>query len=428
DFHHNICCVGDDDQSIYSWRGAEIENILRFEKDFDNATIIRLETNYRSTPHILRAASCLISRNKDRLGKELKPCSAMMADPDSKKIQVHGVWNGEEEALEVVDEIEYFQRHNYSLSEMAILVRAGYQTRLFEEKLIRAGIPYKIVGGLRFYERQEIKDIIAYLRLLIYPQDNLSFERIINVPKRGVGERTLQSISEYARNNKISLFEATDRMLRSNKITGKASLNLQKFVDDFYKWRMIYSGKSDNLFETNKVMDQAQLVEHIIHESGYFEMWQNSKKVEAETKVQNIMELIGIIKSDFESIPEFLEYITLFTESNQATIDNTEYVSLMTLHAAKGLEFDIVFLPGWEMGIFPNEKSMGDNTLSSSVEEERRLAYVGITRAKKIVEIYYAGSRLVFGQWQQNIPSIFLQELPKEDIEYTSYSDAYTYK
>lgn len=427
DFHHNICCVGDDDQSIYSWRGAEIENILRFEKDFDNATIIRLETNYRSTPHILRAASCLISRNKDRLGKELKPCSAMLADPDSKKIQVHGVWNGEEEALEIVDEIEYYQRHNYSLSEMAILVRAGYQTRLFEEKLIRAGIPYKIVGGLRFYERQEIKDIIAYLRLLIYPQDNLSFERIINVPKRGVGERTLQAISEYARINKVSLFEATDRMLKSKQITGKAYLNLQKFIDDFYKWRMIYSGKSDNLFETNKVMDQAQLVEYIIHESGYFEMWQNSKKVEAETKVQNIMELMGIIKSDFESIPEFLEYITLFTESNQSTIENTEYVSLMTLHAAKGLEFDIIFLPGWEMGIFPNEKSMGDQ-LGSSVEEERRLAYVGITRAKKIVEIYYAGSRLVFGQWQQNIPSIFLQELPIEDIEHTSFSDAYTYK
>ncbi len=427
DFHHNICCVGDDDQSIYSWRGAEIENILRFENDFENAKIIRLETNYRSTPYILHAASALIAHNNDRLGKELRPCSEKIDDIDAKKIQVHGVWNGEEEASQVINEIEFYQRKNYSISEMAILVRAGYQTRLFEEKLIRAGIPYKIIGGLRFYERQEIKDIIAYLRLLIYPQDNLSFERIINVPKRGVGDKTLKAISEYARKNKISMFEATDRMLKTNQISGKIGFNLQKFVDDFYKWRMIYSGKSDNLFDANKIVDQAQLVEHIIHESGYFEMWQNSKKMEAETKIQNIMELIGIIKADFESIPEFLEYITLFTESNQTTIDNSEYVSLMTLHAAKGLEFDIVFLPGWEMGIFPNEKSMEDK-LSSSVEEERRLAYVAITRAKKIVEIYYAGNRRVFGQWQQNIPSIFLQELPSEDIEHISYSDIYTYK
>ncbi len=426
DYHHNICCVGDDDQSIYSWRGAEIENILRFEQDFENAKIIRLETNYRSTPHILHAASSLIAKNKGRLGKELRPCNAML-DEESQKIKVNGVWNGEEEALQIVDEIEYYQRKKFKLSEMAILVRAGYQTRLFEEKLIRAGIPYKIVGGLRFYERQEIKDIIAYLRLLIYPQDNISFERIINVPKRGVGERTLQSISSYARENKISLFSATDEMLKARKITGKAALNLQKFVDDFYRWRLIYNGKSDDLLEATKVMDQAELVETIIHESGYIEMWQNSKKAEAESKLQNIMELMGIIKSDFESIPEFLEYITLFTENNQTTLDNNDYVSLMTLHAAKGLEFDIVFLPGWEMGIFPNDKAMEDK-LSTSIEEERRLAYVGITRAKKIVEIYYAGSRLTFGQWQQNIPSIFLQELPPEDIKHTSYSDVYTYK
>ena len=427
DYHHNICCVGDDDQSIYSWRGAEIENILRFEQDFDNATIIRLETNYRSTPHILRAASCLISRNKDRLGKELRPCTLMLADNESKKVQVHGVWNGEEEAIQIVDEIEYYQRKNFSLSEMAILVRAGYQTRLFEEKLISAGIPYKIIGGLRFYERQEIKDVIAYLRLLIYPQDNLSFERIINVPKRGVGERTLQSISNYAKENRLSLFDATDKMLKSNKITGKSAFNLQKFVDDFYRWRLIYNGKSQDLFEASKPITQAQLVENIIYQSGYMEMWQNSKKVEAEAKIQNIMELIGIIKERFETIPEFLEYITLFTESNQSNLENGEYVSLMTLHAAKGLEFDIVFLPGWEMGIFPNEKTMGDR-LSSSLEEERRLAYVGLTRAKKIVEIYYAGSRLVFGQWQQNLPSIFLQELPPEDIEHSSYTDIYNYR
>lgn len=423
--HKNICCVGDDDQSIYSWRGAEIENILRFESDFENAKVIRLETNYRSTPHILHAASCLIAKNKDRLGKELRPCKAMI-DEESKKIQVHGVWNGDEEAREIVDEIEYYQRKGIPLSQMAVLVRAGYQTRLFEEHFIRAGVSYKIIGGLRFYERQEIKDIIAYLRLLAYPQDNLSFERIINVPKRGIGDKTLQNINTYARQNHLSLFEATEEMLNSNKITGKTALNIQKFIDDFHRWRSIYNGDSVDLLDTNKITEHYQLVEIMIKESGYIDMWQNSKKAEAEAKLQNINELLGIIKSDFETINEFLEYITLFTENNQSVLDNQDYVSLMTLHAAKGLEFDVVFLPGWEMGIFPNEKSTQEN--SSSLEEERRLAYVGITRAKKIVEIYYAGSRQVFGQWQQNLPSVFLNDLPDEDVEHTSFSSAYSFR
>ena len=423
--HKNICCVGDDDQSIYSWRGAEIENILRFESDFENAKVIRLETNYRSTPHILHAASCLIAKNKDRLGKELRPCKAMI-DEESKKIQVHGVWNGVEEAREIVDEIEYYQRKGIPLSQMAVLVRAGYQTRLFEEHFIRAGVSYKIIGGLRFYERQEIKDIIAYLRLLAYPQDNLSFERIINVPKRGIGDKTLQNINTYARQNHLSLFEATEEMLNSNKITGKAALNIQKFIDDFHRWRSIYNGDSVDLLDTNKITEHYQLVEIMIKESGYIDMWQNSKKAEAEAKLQNINELLGIIKSNFETINEFLEYITLFTENNQSVLDNQDYVSLMTLHAAKGLEFDVVFLPGWEMGIFPNEKSTQEN--SSSLEEERRLAYVGITRAKKIVEIYYAGSRQVFGQWQQNLPSVFLNDLPDEDVEHTSFSSAYSFR
>lgn len=423
--HKNICCVGDDDQSIYSWRGAEIENILRFESDFENAKVIRLETNYRSTPHILHAASCLIAKNKDRLGKELRPCKAMI-DEESKKIQVHGVWNGVEEAREIVDEIEYYQRKGIPLSQMAVLVRAGYQTRLFEEHFIRAGVSYKIIGGLRFYERQEIKDIIAYLRLLAYPQDNLSFERIINVPKRGIGDKTLQNINTYAKQNHLSLFEATEEMLNSNKITGKVALNIQKFIDDFHRWRSIYNGDSVDLLDTNKITEHYQLVEIMIKESGYIDMWQNSKKAEAEAKLQNINELLGIIKSDFETINEFLEYITLFTENNQSVLDNQDYVSLMTLHAAKGLEFDVVFLPGWEMGIFPNEKSTQEN--SSSLEEERRLAYVGITRAKKIVEIYYAGSRQVFGQWQQNLPSVFLNDLPDEDVEHTSFSSAYSFR
>ncbi len=422
--HKNICCVGDDDQSIYSWRGAEIENILRFSQDFENAKVIRLETNYRSTTHILNVASALIAQNKDRLGKQLRPCNAVLEE-DSKKVQIHGVWDGNEEARNIVDEIEYYQRKGYSLSQMAVLVRAGYQTRLFEESFIRAGISYKIIGGLRFYERQEIKDIIAYLRLLVYPQDNLSFERIINVPKRGIGDKTLQNINMYARNTGIPLIEAAEEMLNSGKITGKAGLNMQQFIEDFHKWRNIYNGNSTDLFD-NKVTEHYQLVEMIVRESGYIDMWRNSKKAEAEAKLQNINEFLGIIKSDFETINEFLEYITLFTEHNEASVENQDAVSLMTLHAAKGLEFDIVFLPGWEMGIFPNEKSTSEN--SSSVEEERRLAYVGITRAKQILEIYYAGSRQVFGQWQQNLPSIFLNNLPEEDIEHTSFSNAYIYK
>ena len=421
--HHNICCVGDDDQSIYSWRGAEIENILRFENDFENAKIIRLETNYRSTPHILHAASCLIAKNKGRLGKELRPCKAKI-DETSKKIQVHGVWNGDEEAHEIVDQIEFYQRKGIPLSEMAVLVRAGYQTRLFEEYFIKSGISYKIIGGLRFYERQEIKDIIAYLRLLVYPQDNISFERIINVPKRGIGDKTLQNINIYARERHISLFDATEEMLKNNKITGKASLTLQKFIDDFHRWRIIYNGNAVDLLDNHKITEHYQLVEMMLKESGYIEMWQNSKKADAEAKIQNIMEFLGIIKSDFETINEFLEYITLFIENNETTIDSKNYVSLMTLHAAKGLEFDVVFLPGWEMGIFPNEKSSFEN--STSLEEERRLAYVGITRAKQVVEIFFAGSRMVFGQWQQNLPSIFLNDLPEEDIEIHSFSNAYS--
>ena len=414
----NIACVGDDDQSIYSWRGAEIENILRFEADFKDAKIIRLETNYRSTPHILSAASHLISKNKGRLGKTLRPCPAL-ADDNSQKVQVKGVWNGEEEAREVADEIEYYQRKGTPLNEMAVLVRAGYQTRMFEEKFIRAGIPYRIIGGLRFYERQEIKDIIAYLRLLAYPQDNLSFERIINVPKRGVGDKTLDQIAGYSRNGRVSMFEATQRMLKAGSIGGKAGIALKKFVDDFARWRAIYGGAGETIEGAPKVAEHAQLAEMMLNESGYVEMWRNSKKVEAEAKLENIREFLGILKSDFESIPEFLEYVTLFTESNAEAGENAEYVSLMTLHAAKGLEFDIVFLPGWETGIFPNERAAQD--AGGSLEEERRLAYVGLTRAKRVAEIFYAGSRVVFGQWQQNMPSCFLFDLPNENIEHTSY-------
>jgi DNA helicase-2/ATP-dependent DNA helicase PcrA len=418
--HRNIACVGDDDQSIYSWRGAEIENILRFERDFENARVIRLETNYRSTPHILSAASRLIAKNLGRLGKTLRPCEAMKSG-ESAKIQVRGVWNGDEEARQITDEIEAFQRRGTKLSEMAVLVRAGYQTRLFEERFVRERIPYRIVGGLKFYERQEIKDVIAYLRLLVYPQDNLSFERIINVPRRGVGDRTLALISDYARRAKIPMFEALSEMLVSKKITGKPALLLQSFVDDFRRWRAIYNGRGDQA--GGHVADHAELAMLMLRESGYIDMWKNSKKTEAEAKLQNIREFVDGLKEKYESINEFLEYIALFIESSETAGAGAEYVSLMTLHAAKGLEFEAVFLPGWETGIFPNEKTTSEP--GGGLEEERRLAYVGLTRAKKAVQIYYAGSRMVFGQWQQNTPSVFLLDLPSEDVEHTSFSSAY---
>jgi DNA helicase-2/ATP-dependent DNA helicase PcrA len=408
--HRNIACVGDDDQSIYSWRGAEIENILKFEQDFPGAKVIRLETNYRSTPHILRAASGLISKNFDRLGKTLRPCGA--ANDDCAKVAVKGVWSGEEEARQIIDQIEHYQRRGIDLSQMAVLVRAGYQTRIFEEKLVRSGIPYKIIGGLKFYERQEIKDAIAYLRLLAHPQDNLSFERIINVPRRGIGDKALAEIAKNARLKHMSYFESARDMGRGR--TKQAGM-LKQFTDGFDRWRAAMEGAGDE-----GPADPSALARTMLEESGYMDMWKSSKKIEAEAKLQNIMEFLGILKSDFSSISEFLEYVTLFTENNAGAGQDMEYLSLMTLHSAKGLEFDAVFLPGWEMGIFPNDKAMQEG----GVEEERRLAYVGITRAKKFVEIYYAGSRQVFGQWQHNMPSMFLGELPKDAIDYTGFSDA----
>ncbi|MDR3126069.1 MAG: UvrD-helicase domain-containing protein [Rickettsiales bacterium] len=408
--HRNIACVGDDDQSIYSWRGAEIDNILKFERDFDGAKVIRLETNYRSTPFILRAASGLISKNFGRLGKTLRPCDA--AEADCAKVAVRGVWSGEEEARAIADQIEHHQRRGTPLSQMAVLVRAGYQTRVFEERLVRAGVPYRIIGGLKFYERQEIKDAVAYLRLLSYPQDNLSFERIINVPRRGIGDKTLAEIAKNAREKHISYFESA-REFGHGKT--KQAAALKQFAESFDRWR------AEAARQDGGAADPSVLAKTMLEESGYIDMWKSSKKIEAEAKLQNIMEFLGILKSDFSSINEFLEYVTLFTENNESADGDAEYVSLMTLHAAKGLEFDAVFLPGWEMGIFPNEKA----TQEGGLEEERRLAYVGITRAKKFVEIYYAGSRQVFGQWQRNVPSIFLSELPRDAIEHTGFAEAF---
>jgi DNA helicase-2/ATP-dependent DNA helicase PcrA len=422
--HGNIAAVGDDDQSIYSWRGAEIDNILYFERDFPGTRIIRLETNYRSTPHILSAASKLISHNKGRHGKTLRPCDDLASDPDSARVRIRGVWNGDEEARQIADEIESFQRKGTPLSQIAVLVRAGYQTRIFEERFIRSGIPYRIVGGIKFYERQEIRDIIAYLRLLLHPQDNLSFERIVNVPKRGLGDASIGHIASIAREKGTYLFEAAKIAVSTGFFKGKTLSAVQKFVEDFDRWRGILNSSPDAGANENKVADQTELVQKILEESGYIDMWKSSNKIEAESKIQNIMEFLGLLKNDFESIADFLEYIALFTEQNDAANIDRDVVSLMTLHAAKGLEFEAVFLPGWETGIFPNEKTTLEG--AQGIEEERRLAYVGLTRAKRAASIYYAGSRFVFGQWQQNTPSVFLSELSEEDTDHSSFTDSYT--
>ena len=417
--HGNICCVGDDDQSIYSWRGAEIENILRFESDFSDAKVIRLETNYRSTKYILDCASYLISNNRGRLGKHLKPASD---DDENLKVQVKGVFSSDEEAKTIVDDIESFQRKGFNTSEMAVLVRATWQTRAFEEKFIKSGIPYKIIGGTKFYERQEIKDVISYLRLLVYPNDDLSFSRIINLPKRGIGDKTIGDIHRYARSHNISMFSALEEMLNSGYFKGKTQNSLQKFVNDFYVWRDMYNG---NITESNgDPIHHGKLSQTIIYESGYFSMWQNAKTPDAVNRIENIKELIGTINKESESLMEFLERVSLVMDSDEESFGDE--VSIMTLHASKGLEFDIVFLPGWETGIFPSEKSIEESG-DKGLEEERRLAYVGITRGKKAVIIYYAASRLVFGQWQNNAPSQFIKELPKECIDHISFSNAFIY-
>ncbi|MCL2439021.1 MAG: UvrD-helicase domain-containing protein [Alphaproteobacteria bacterium] len=409
--HKNIACVGDDDQSIYSWRGADIDNILRFEQDFKEAKIIRLETNYRSTPHILAAASGLISFNQGRLGKTLRPCEALAGeDVVAEKVYVRRYGDGLDEVRNILNEIEWRQMKKISLSEMAILVRAGYLTRQFEKKLKSRGITYKIIGDISFYERQEIKDSIAYLRLLLYPRDDLSFERIINVPKRGVGDKALADIYNIARREGKSMLEATKIAVATGVLKGKALEQLRIFIDSFDSWKAELDGA-----EKNERFNLALLARRVFEESGYIDMWRNSKKEEAEARRQNIMELISDL-SEYETLSEFIEYTSLFTENNEAKIEGEEYLSIMTLHAAKGLEFDIVFLPVWEQGRFPNEKAMDEG----QEEEERRLAYVGITRAKKAAFVSYAASRIIFTQEERCTPSVFignLRDRAKENID-----------
>ncbi len=396
--HKNICCVGDDDQSIYGWRGAEVGNILRFEKDFDGAKIIRLEQNYRSTKHILGASGGLIESNLGRLGKTL-----WTEAEGGDKVTVNPVWDGREEARNIGEMIEDRQRKQQKLSDMAILVRAGFQTREFEERFLTLGVPYRIIGGFRFYERAEIRDVIAYLRHIHNPGDSLAFERIINVPKRGIGAATVNKLHDISRQDNCSLSEAASRIIERDGLRGKAKNTLGKLLEDFTRWR---DQARDN--------EHITLTETILEESGYSEMWRLDKSPDAEGKLENLSELVRAMEP-FEGLEEFLEHIALVAENAQN--NSQDKISIMTLHGSKGLEFETVFLPGWEEDLFPSKKSLEEHG-EKGLEEERRLAYVGLTRAKKQAHIFHVSSRYLFGNYTSPIPSRFINELPEEHIEF----------
>lgn len=398
--NHNICCVGDDDQSIYSWRGAEVENILKFEKDFPEAKVVRLEQNYRSTGNILAAASGLISSNKGRLGKTL-----WTDGEPGEKVSVRNVWDGRDEARFVGEEVEELQRKGISLNEMAVLVRAGSQTRTFEERFITLGIPYRVVGGPRFYERKEIRDAVAYLRVIAQPHDDPALERIINLPKRGIGQASLQKLHQFGRERGISLYSSATNMIETDELPGKARNSITGLLQDFDRWRREKEERS-----------HIELTQMVLEESGYIAMWQADKNPDAPGRLENLKELIRAM-GDFDSLAGFLEHISLVMATETAKAE--EKFSIMTLHSAKGLEFDTVFLAGWEEGIFPNPLALDESGLTG-LEEERRLAYVGLTRAKRQAHIMFASQRQIYGQWQTLIPSRFLDDLPKENINLTS--------
>ncbi len=400
--HRNICCVGDDDQSIYSWRGAEVENILRFEKDFENARIVRLESNYRSTAPILAAASGLIAHNEGRLGKTLRPGRADAQTGE--KVTVVGLWDSDEEGRMVGDRIERLRADGHPLSEIAILVRAGYQTRSFEERLITLGVPYRVVGGLRFYERAEIRDAIAYMRATVQPADDLAFERIVNVPRRGVGDAAMRAMHEASRSAGLPLAAAAQHLVDNGGLKGKVRDAVGGLLRDFGRWRAVLEGEG-----------HVVTVATMLDESGYTEMWKQDKSAEAPGRLENLKELVRAL-ADFETLGGFLDHVSLVMENEERA--EGDKVSLMTLHGAKGLEFDTVFLPGWEEGIFPNQRSM-DESGNKGLEEERRLAYVGLTRARRRAIVSHAQNRRIYANWQQSIPSRFLEELPAEHVEHT---------
>ena len=423
--HRNICCVGDDDQSIYGWRGAEVGNILRFEKDFPGAKIVRLEQNYRSTAHILAAASGIIAGNSDRLGKTL-----WTAGEQGEKVRLIGHWDGEEEARWIGEEIEAAQRGRRgiaatSLNGMAILVRASHQMRAFEDRFLTIGLPYRVIGGPRFYERQEIRDAMAYFRLAVSPEDDLAFERVVNLPKRGLGDKAQQDIQREARGQGLPLLDGARSLVARGGIGGKGAGQLRGFVEGVDRWHASLMGvrfvpPEDALIEpmlpdTPPATDlsHVRLAEVILEESGYISMWQNDKTPEAPGRLENLKELVKALEQ-FDSLQGFLEHVSLIMENDNE--EAAEKVSIMTLHAAKGLEFPVVFLPGWEDGLFPSQRSM-DESGKKGLEEERRLAYVGITRAEQLCTISFASNRRVYGQWQSQLPSRFIDELPEQHVE-----------
>jgi DNA helicase II / ATP-dependent DNA helicase PcrA len=399
----NICCVGDDDQSIYGWRGAEVDNILRFEHDFPGARIIRLERNYRSTGHILAAASHLIAHNQGRLGKTLRT-----EDEPGEKVKVTSCWDSEEEARAIGEEIEQLQRDDgrgnpHPLDEIAILVRASFQMREFEDRFVTLGLPYRVIGGPRFYERQEIRDALAYLRVIHSATDDLAFERIINVPKRGLGDATVQLLHDHARRRRVPLTAAAQAVIETDELKPKPRSALRDLLAAFERWRT-----------QKETLPHMRLAETVLDESGYTEMWQKDRSADAAGRLENLKELIRSME-EFESLAGFLEHIALVMDAEKS---EGEAVSIMTLHSAKGLEFDTVFLPGWEEGLFPHQRTLDDQG-RAGLEEERRLAHVGITRARRRVNIYFAANRRMHGLWSSNIPSRFLDELPEADVEVT---------
>ncbi|WP_291641189.1 UvrD-helicase domain-containing protein [Bosea sp. (in: a-proteobacteria)] len=401
----NIACVGDDDQSIYGWRGAEVDNILRFENDFPGAVVVRLERNYRSTGHILATAAKLIARNEGRLGKTLRT-----EDEAGEKVTITGAWDSQEEARLISDEIEAKSKGE-NLGEVAILVRISAQMREIEERLIHVGVPYRVIGGPRFYERAEIRDAMAYLRCVVSPTDDLAFERIVNVPKRGLGDATIQLLHNHARATGFSLMQSARAVVETEELKPKARTALRELVEAFARW----SARTES-------MRQGELAELVLEESGYTEMWQKDRSADAAGRLENLKELVRSL-DEFPDLPAFLEHVSLVMDADGG--ESGARVSIMTLHAAKGLEFDTVFLPGWEEGLFPNQRAL-DESGRAGLEEERRLAHVGLTRARKRLKLYFASNRRIHGLWQSSLPSRFIDELPEDHVEVVQAPTAYS--